>query len=199
VAADVRLAGPDDAPAAGHSLSRAFRDDPLFEWFIPGIDKDARARRLGRFFVETMRMHLRLGGVWTSADHKGAALWIPPGQKIPLTRQLRTGVRYAGAVRRNVLRGVRALSTMEKHHPKDPPHWYLAVLGTDPDHQGKGIGSALLAPVLERADREGVPAYLESSKERNVLYYERFGFRVQSQLTIPKGGPPVWLMWRDPC
>ncbi|MFD0534677.1 GNAT family N-acetyltransferase [Actinomadura luteofluorescens] len=65
--------------------------------------------------------------------------------------------------------------------------------------QGNGLGAALLRSRLDRCDTEGLPAYLESSKERNVPYYERFGFRVTRELPLPgKGCPPVWLMWRDP-
>jgi len=71
------------------------------------------------------------------------------------------------------------------------------VLGTDPASQGRGIGSALLAPVLETCDRDGVGAYLESSKERNLAFYARHGFRMTGEVDLPRG-PRVWLMWRDP-
>ena len=50
---------------------------------------------------------------------------------------------------------------------------------------------------LERVDREGLPAYLESSKESNVPFYARFGFEVRETVTHPDG-PSQWLMWRDP-
>ena len=43
-----------------------------------------------------------------------------------------------------------------------------------------------------------IPAYLESSKEKNVPLYERNGFKVTEVYTVPNGGPPIWLMWRDP-
>jgi predicted GNAT family N-acyltransferase len=51
--------------------------------------------------------------------------------------------------------------------------------------------------VLELCDSERLPAYLESSKERNVDFYARHGFRVTSELRLPKG-PPMWPMWRSP-
>ena len=78
-------------------------------------------------------------------------------------------------------------------------HLYLAVLGTEPAAPGPGrrVG-AVLAPGLELCDREGLPAYLESSKESNVGFYARFGFRVTEEVRMPRGGPTVWLMWRDP-
>jgi ribosomal protein S18 acetylase RimI-like enzyme len=86
---------------------------------------------------------------------------------------------------------------MERAHPRSPPHWYLAVLGTEPELQGRGLGSAVLAPVLEQADRDGVAAYLESSKESNIAFYARHGFRVSGEVRLPRG-PKLWPMWRDP-
>jgi ribosomal protein S18 acetylase RimI-like enzyme len=91
----------------------------------------------------------------------------------------------------------RGFGGMEMLHPKRPPHWYLAVLGTDPAAQGQGLGSAALAPVLERCDADGVGAYLESSKESNIAFYARHGFRVTREIRLPRG-PKLWAMWRDP-
>ena len=64
-------------------------------------------------------------------------------------------------------------------------------------HRGRGIGAALLAPVLDLCDEEGLPAYLESSKDSNVPYYRRFAFDVTTPFTL-KGGPTLHFMWRDP-
>ena len=71
------------------------------------------------------------------------------------------------------------------------------MLGTEPARQGEGIGTRLLEPVLETCDADELPAFLESSKESNVAFYTRHGFRVTEEVQLP-GGPPVWLMWRDP-
>ena len=102
-----------------------------------------------------------------------------------------------GAARTTALAfAVGGLGQMEKVHPREP-HWYLAILGTDPPEQGKGVGGSLMTPVLERCDRAGLGAYLESSKPENLPYYERFGFRVTGQFDMPKG-PPMWPMWREP-
>jgi predicted N-acetyltransferase YhbS len=101
------------------------------------------------------------------------------------------------AMGRQVGRGMRVSETMKKHHPEEP-HWYLAVVGSDPDVRGGGFGQALMRSRLERCDAEGAPAYLESSKESNVPYYLRFGFQVTGELTIPDGGPTMWQMWRRP-
>ncbi len=87
---------------------------------------------------------------------------------------------------------------LEREHPHAPPHCYLAVLGTDPRAQGQGsrLGGAVRA-CSTQCDRDGVGAYLESSKERNIDFYARHGFRVTQQIRLLRG-PPVWRMWRDP-
>lgn len=92
---------------------------------------------------------------------------------------------------------VRGLLRAQSMHPEEPPHAYLAILGTDPAAQGRGLGSAMMAPVLEQCDRDGLGAYLESSKDQNIYFYARHGFRVTAERRLPRG-PRLWPMWRDP-
>jgi len=129
----------------------------------------------------------------------GAALWLPPGA-MPRTAR-RTAALNARAARilstgRHRLAGFRLLDAVDKAHPHGP-HWYLALLGTDPVVQGRGIGGRLLAPVLERCDREGLPAYLETQKASNLAFYGRLGFDVTRVIELP-GAPMVWTMTRPP-
>ena len=89
------------------------------------------------------------------------------------------------------------MRAIEQRHPQEP-HWYLAVLGTDPAHWGQGVGSALVRHVLDDPANGGQAAYLETETESNVPFYERHGFQVVGELDVPRGGPHLWLMWRDP-
>ena len=86
---------------------------------------------------------------------------------------------------------------MEAQFP-EAPHWHLPFLGVSPEHQGHGLGSALMRPILERCDRERIPAYLEASTPRNRALYLRHGFVVLNEMRLPDGGPPLWRMWREP-
>lgn len=196
--ADVRPITPGDLEAVGASLGRAFADDPVMAYLFPRMTEEERARRMVGFFRTEAKQRARLASVWTSSGAEGAAIWAPPDR---WRTSARDGLGLAAAIVRangpGALRAMAVLSGIEKAHPTEP-HWYLAVLGTDPAHQGEGIGGALQQVVLERCDREGLPAYLESSKQSNVPYYERFGWRVTSELTLPRGGPTLYLMWRDP-
>jgi len=190
----VRQAGRADIEPLSLSLARAFHDDPVTTFIFPTTRYEERLA--GYFRTHLGKIALAHGLTYTTEGHHGGAIWLPPGawQLTPmdLARTLPGTVRALGA---KLPMALRNLVYIEKRHPK-APHYYLATLGTHPDHQGKGIGSALLEPVLSRCDAEGMPAYLESSKEKNLAFYGRHGFEVTEELALPGGGPPLWLMWR---
>jgi GNAT superfamily N-acetyltransferase len=193
---DVRKATAADIEPIAGALARAFEDDPLTDFIFP---EKRRLDRLERFFAADIRaVHLKHDDVWTTSECTGAALWSPPDKwrRSPL-EVLRTSPTMIRALGSRLGRALNALSTIERNHPPGP-HYYLGGLGTDPSVQGTGVGSAILAPVLARCDEQGLGAYLESSKEKNVPFYSRHGFEVTRELAIPRGGPPVWLMWREP-
>lgn len=192
----VRQAGPADIAPLSVSLARAFHDDPVTTFIFP---KARYEERLADYFTTHLsKIALRHGVTYTTDGHWGGAIWLPPGAweltPVDMVRTLPGTVRALGA---RLPSALRQLLFIERRHPR-APHYYLATLGTHPDHQGRGVGTALLEPVLARCDEEGVPAYLESSKERNVPFYARHGFAVTEELRLPGGGPPLWLMWREP-
>ena len=192
----IRLATSADADRIAESLALAFEDDPVMALLFP--EAGSRGRRLIRFFRTALLVqHLDRGACFTDVDVAAAALWNPPGQwHLTAGRLLRGSLGFLTAFGRNLPVALRALAAVEGAHPH-APHYYLAVLGTRPDRQGTGLGSSLLHPVLERCDHDGLGAYLESSKERNIPFYRRHGFEVTGEIRLP-GGPLVWPMWRDP-
>ena len=192
----VRPVTAEDIPAVAAALARAFDDDPISTWLFPSPRR--RATGLPRFFaIQLKAMFVPDGHSWTTPEIAGAALWTAPDKGRPSLREILTLAPVLPPLGRRVLTALRMIGALEREHPRSP-HWYLAVLGTDPPHQRRGVGSALLEPVLARCDEEGLPAYLESSKEANVPFYRRHGFEVTKEMTLPAGGPPVWLMWREP-
>jgi GNAT superfamily N-acetyltransferase len=193
---EVRRARPEDERAVAQALSEAFASDPLVRFLFP--DEGSRRRRVTAMFGLQLAAHYRaLGAVWTTDGCDGAALWAPPDHwRFGTSTMLRSAPAMIRMHGRHLARALRYLSAVEARHPVEP-HWYLGALGTRPAVQRRGIGSALLAPVLDRCDAEGLPAYLENSHPDNVAYYRRHGFQVTEELA-PAGGPPVWLMWREP-
>ncbi len=192
---DVREAAVADRARIVACLSRAFEDDPVSRFLFP---KDrSRLSRLVGFYREVIRITGPEGVVYTDPRVRGAAIWRAPSPaRVGRMRALRDGLRMLLVLRRAVSRALLLEQAISAERPREP-HWYLAILGTDPSQQGRGVGSALIDPVLRRCDEEGLPAYLESSKEENIPFYERHGFRVTQALTIPDG-PTLWSMRRDP-
>jgi GNAT superfamily N-acetyltransferase len=197
VAPLLRHADAEDVQALSEMLARSFFDDPVARWACrPG---SLRTGMLERFHATRLRQMLSAGQVWTTSELSSAALWAAPRRWRSTPREdiaLMRSLLHPRLIPRLPLIG-RGLLGIERSHPSRPAHWYLAVLGTDPPAQGQGLGSSVLGPVLEDCDRDGVGAYLESSKERNIDFYARHGFRVTRELHLPRG-PTMWAMWRDP-
>ncbi|MBO0839298.1 MAG: GNAT family N-acetyltransferase [Sciscionella sp.] len=203
----------DDIAAVSVTLAKAFADDPVFRWLI-GDDEGAQSagdgsasgtggahivKRAPALFAVLCRRLMVDGGAWCTAGAESAALWTAPNRWrtniFDLARWAPPAVSLFG---RHTLRALRALSSMEREHPRRA-HWYLSVLGTAPEHQGNGFGSAALTPMLARCDRDRLPAYLEAIKASTVPFYERHGFRVTATHDLSAIGPRLHLMWRDPA
>lgn len=193
----VRLMQAHDVEDVAASLAAAFDDDPVWEYLVRGSRN--RTGRLSTIFRTMIRQqHLPHSASYTDSERAGGALWDPPRLwRMTPSQLLRCSPGFIRGFGTNIVNSARTLSTVEHAHPKAPPHFYLAVLGTRPDRQGKGIGSALLRPILDRCDEEGIGAYLESSKESNIAFYARHGFAVAGEIRLPKG-PRLWPMCRDP-
>lgn len=192
-----RPATASDAPALVEMLVRAFDDDPVANFMFAGQQR----RRLGlhSFFTSQLRhQYLPHGHVYTTEDVSGAALWGPPGRArhaaLELLQLLPTAPFLLSP---HTIKALKLIFKVDRLHPTEP-HWYLFTLGTAPDRQGQGVGTTLLRSMLEHIDELGDPAYLESSKERNVPLYSRFGFEVIDQLASTSGSPTIWRMWREP-
>lgn len=185
------------------SLARAFYDDPLFGYFQPDLLRQQRS--LPTFMRATMLDATPFGETWAAVSNgkaKGIAAWLPPGAyPRSAARTVRVNVRSAPALLHATTRmpeALRLLATVDKVHPKTE-HWYLALLGVDPELQGRGVGTRLLEPVLARCDADRLPAYLETQKPENVSWYARSGFEVVEEIRLPRAKcPPIWTLLREP-
>ena len=196
--AGITAAEPSDRERIAAALAAAFLDDPVTTWAVPA-DR-YRAAVIRHFFRCYFDFHHGEGTVYVDPERRGAAVWALPGNWKTTARQdLQISRSFAHP--RHWLRAptvAAGLLGLERKHPPAPPHFYLASLGVEPDHQGRGLGSRLLEPVLSICDSDGVPAYLESSKESNIAFYARHGFRVTEELKLSRRGPTMWPMWREP-
>lgn len=177
-------------------LARAFQEDPVFTWWIS--DADRRRVTLPPFFelfVETFVVH---GLVYADTDTTGTVVWGPPSNPMGIEDEEAFGARVEEIVAGvDLPRVFEIITVLAEQHPS-APHFYLQWAAVLPEQQGRGIGSALLEPVLQRCDREGVPAYTEATSLQNRRLYERHGFTFINEIG-PAGGPPLYRMWREPA
>jgi GNAT superfamily N-acetyltransferase len=193
------LTGVKEAVAV---LTRAFMPDPIFSYFFP--ETDQRAEVFRTFFNDMVRAHIRFGHVYAAVLDENlvaAAVWRPPDAGEPTTRDRRRQTLTEKRVRAIDSNAAAALfegfAMLESGHPAEP-HWYLFFTGVEPNMQGRGIGSRLLAPVLEMADRSRAPCYLETPFPRTHEFYRRQGFAVATEGHPFVGAPALWSMTRSP-
>jgi len=187
----VRTATDADLDQVTETLWLAFQNDPLWRWAFPEQEK---LKPWWRFLIASALKHR---WVLVLGDYAAVSVWIPPGCE-ELTHEEEQQVE--GLL--DDLLGSRAAQVMEllerfdASHPQED-HYYLSLLGTHPDHRGRGLGMSLLAESLARIDAEGVPAYLESSNPANDARYESLGFTRVGEFSTPDDSHTASTMWRD--
>ena len=192
---DVRKSTAADLPRVVEAVARSFYEDPIFRWIAPNDVR--RLPQLERgFALFARRVWFPRNESYTTDRLIGGAFWMPPDTwHLGVFKQLSMLPAMAVILRGELPRLLRLLNAIEAKHPHER-HYYLPVIGVRPEWQGRGFGSALLRPILERCDREALPAYLEASSERNRALYERHGFGVVEEIRV-SDSPPLWRMWRD--
>lgn len=181
---------------------RTFFDDPQTVYFAP--DEAVRRQAIPHVFRLLIRYTKLYGRAQaTSQRLEGLACWLP----LPRARMRPWSLIRAGALalRSRVGRDVRdRLHRAQEyagriHHRVVPgPHWYLVIMGVDPEFQGQGWAGALLRPMLARLDELGRPCFLETHRAENVSFYRRFGFEVAETGALPDSDVPHWAMLRWP-
>ena len=196
----VRLNKAQVKPAA-EVLSRAFHNYPLLQYYFP---EELERKKITSYFLSlAIYSGIRYGEIYaTSPNMEGVAVWFPPDnypvniwklvRSVPISVIFAFGM-YGGGRMRQLGEYVDAV------HQRLAPfgHWFLQVIGVDPQFQGKGYAGKLLKPMLARIDEEGLSCYLETLDEHNVSLYEHFDFAVIEKSTIPETNLINWAMLRD--
>jgi ribosomal protein S18 acetylase RimI-like enzyme len=190
----VRPIAGEELQLAASVAARGMRDNPLHVAAI-GDDPERRVRVMQRVFSRLLTLPGRSTlGAWEDDRLVGVADAADPGRCQPSSRDR---LRVAPAL---VMAGTAAprmsrwLSAWAKNDP-DRPHSHFGPLAVDPELQGKGIGSLLLATYCRRLDDADMLSYLETDKPENVRLYERFGFVVEAEANVI--GVKNWFMTRE--
>ncbi|MEV5513777.1 GNAT family N-acetyltransferase [Streptomyces flaveolus] len=196
----IRTAGEGDRELVVRLLDEAFQDDPVSRWVFPGEEYRRRThRRLMAAFTDAV---LADGWIDITEDGAACALWLSVSEDGHGGETDEAGADGPAQVREAVdpdnARVERIARLTEGIHPSGRAHAYLWMIGVAPGRQGEGLGTALIESVLDRCDREELPAYLEASSARSRGLYERLGFEFTGRALDLPDGPRMWPMWREP-
>jgi ribosomal protein S18 acetylase RimI-like enzyme len=186
---------PEERAAAIAVVARAMSTSPMPRAVIGG-DTERRHRHLSRFFTR----------LYEVARHQRPLVARLDGRVIASTNDLVGGAcRFGARERLRALpdllvtpptitaRSLRWLAEWERRDP-DVPHSHYGPFGVEPELQGRGVGSLVMAEYTRRLDAAGEDAYLETDKPENVALYGRFGFEVVEEAKVL--GVSNWFMWR---
>ncbi|WP_104992175.1 GNAT family N-acetyltransferase [Deinococcus sp. NW-56] len=190
----LRPATPADVPRAVQTLTAAFAAYP---WTRHTVAADRHLWRIAHLQDLFLR-HLGLpyGRVWVAEEAQAVAVWTTPQTAPPASLFETLEPRITELAGDRAEASAQAEALLAQHRPTGPA-WTLQTVGVHPARQGHGLGRAVLRAGLEAADHAGLPAYLETSSERNVRFYESLGFRVTAEVLLPGDGPLTWSMGRS--
>jgi ribosomal protein S18 acetylase RimI-like enzyme len=183
---------PAACELATATLARAFHSDPMTRWCIP--DDEVYSACFPDFVRAFAGDAFNAQTVHSIANHAGIAIWLAPGAT-PDYDALATVLQKAMPAPQS-LEAESVMEQMSAFHPSEP-HWYLPLIGVDPAQQRQQLGSHLMRHMLTICDKQGVPAYLESSNPANIPFYERHGFKRLGEVQAGSS-PAVYPMQRPP-
>jgi len=200
--AAIRTAGERDRELVVRLLDEAFQDDPVSGWVFPS--EAYRRATHGKLMAVFTDIVLAEGRVHLTDDGTACALWLsmPADDHDDKGEEIGEDADGPARLREVVDPGNERVELIgrltDAVHPTGRAHEYLWMIGVRPDRQGEGLGTALIQRVLDRCDREGLPAYLEASNARSRTLYERLGFVFTGRAVDLPDGPQMWPMWREP-
>ncbi|KAB5523971.1 acetyltransferase [Coniochaeta sp. 2T2.1] len=210
----VRVLNISECKAAGLSLAHAFADDDLAQYLVnPDDVADLPAEDKWKIHVDFYTYMVAATccngvAIAIGPDYEGVALWLPPRKNLDgWWTSFRSGLwrlkfqlSAEGNKRYDDLVHVLHDTKSEVLGDRDDEAWYLLYLGTKPGARGKGYARKLLDFMIQRADAEQAPIYLESTTQSNNRYYSKFGFEAKRDICLTRGLSPVGLsiMVRDP-
>ncbi|MBY9000160.1 MAG: GNAT family N-acetyltransferase [Candidatus Heimdallarchaeota archaeon] len=205
---ELYLVQKKDVDKATLTLTRAFHEDPLIQLIFP--DSEERKRYAPVLWKFMIKDGIKEGEVYSpTSEIEGVAKWLPPRKEhMGIWRTIRSGrIKMGVAVTkqkderklspRKIEKITGNIIRIHKELMKEP-HWYLACIGVDPDYKGKGYGSKLIKPMLERIEKAGHPVFLETNFEGNVGLYEHLGFELIDETKVLDTELINWAMIRKP-
>jgi ribosomal protein S18 acetylase RimI-like enzyme len=164
-------------------LQKAFDDNKSVNYVVR--QDENRLTRIRGLMEYSFNVCNAFGEVWISENNQACALILFPDKKRTSFRTLLWDLKLAlsviGIDRVNAV--LKRESMIKSNHPKSLIA-YLWFIGVNPKLQSKGIGSSFIREVIAECERKKRPIYLETSMERNIPFYKKFGFEIFQSLNL---------------
>ena len=185
----------NDIKKAANVIVNAFSEDPMWKTVF-------KEEKIYRALSETMvKFSMKYGNIFSTSDNlEGVMAIMPPDKDMTIWRIIRSGAFFKSM---KLIKFRKEMELTEKKLKEEKknlnlgPHIYLLIIGVSLDFQGKGFGGILLRAIVEKAEIERKPIYLETQTESNVSLYEKYGFHVAKKIILPVLNLPMWLMVRE--
>ena len=165
-------------------LTEAFSDNQSVNYVIK--QDSHRLKRICRLMQYAVATCHDFGEVWLSDDRNACALTVLSDRKRSTVAAVVRDVQLAflSTGLGNIYRTLRREAQIKAAHPNGP-FCHLWFVGVANAARGQGKGSQLLEMVIDHHHARLRPIYLETSTQRNLPWYQRFGFEVYDELNFP--------------
>jgi ribosomal protein S18 acetylase RimI-like enzyme len=197
-----------DIEATAGVLARAFSDNACYA-FIHGRAPD-RARSLRGFFRRNLDWHRPLELTWVARSAAGEVLGtftLEPPRGVPSTllRALRhwavpTYLEEGFETLRRLVLSDEEFKAQYTSMCAGRGYWHVHAVAVAPEHQGRGIGHAMLRTALEALEHltcaRPAAVVLSTQREKNLPFYRAHGFELCHEATLGQArGEPGYRSW----
>jgi ribosomal protein S18 acetylase RimI-like enzyme len=179
----MRKADISDKPIVLDILTRSFDGNKSVNYVVKQ-DRN-RVDRIRKLMDYSFNVCNEIGEVWLSDDLEACALILFPDKKRlsfrAMLREIKLALSVIGISRVNAV--LKREAMIKANHPQEP-FVYLWFIGVAPQHQGKGLGCALMQEVIQLSEERKRSIYLETSVEGNLSFYKKLGFEIFRTLKL---------------
>ena len=173
------------------TVTRSFFPLDVAHWLVP--DPEERWFALRAHILLGVQQAFAHGHIDVAETGAAAAVWL----RLPATPSPDYERKLRHACGEYADRFLLLDKLFEQHYPVDTECMVLEFLATDPEHQNRKLGTALLRRQHRLLDEQGMSAFLVASCERSRRLYEREGYSLVEDITLPSG-PVMFAMIRSP-
>ena len=175
-------------------ISETFDNNPSLNMVIG--DKGNRKKKIKRLAEYAFIKSLIRNGVYISNNKMGTALFYRSDISAFNLKVIFYELRFAFSLPLSLMIQALKRESYLKEHRFKGTHYYFWFFGVQKG--GEKAGFELKDIVLEKAQQDQLPVLLETSVDRNVSVYERYGFNTYYTWNNPVNDAMVRFMKWDP-